>query len=292
MEEVKMTAEEEVLAQNGQNANVFDADQVVLSLSGGMDSTCLLMHWLAQGKKVYAYSFDYGQRHKIELKKVKKNIKYLQGLGMNGLTHEVIDLKSCFSTSASSLRGYEDIPHGNYDDENMKSTVVENRNIIFSAILYGKALSLANRTKKNVIISLGLHSGDHAIYPDCRPESQKMAAELFKISNWGSERVDYEAPFNDIDKSEVLAEGIKAMQNMCMTRAQIKKVLKNTHTCYDPDEQGRSCGKCGSCTERIEAFAKVGLFMDPVEYQDEEYAKNLYAEKFMQFHPDAKKVKF
>lgn len=289
MEEVKMTAENKVLAQNGQK--VFDADQIVLSLSGGMDSTCLLMYWLAQGKSVHAYSFDYGQRHKIELKKVKKNIKYLQGLGMK-VDHAVINLRSCFSTSASSLRGYEDIPHGNYDDDNMKSTVVENRNIIFSAIVYGKALSLANRTQKNVIISLGLHSGDHAIYPDCRPESQKMAAELFKISNWGSERVDYETPFNDIDKGGVLARGIEAMQKMNMTRAQIKKVLKNTHTCYDPDDQGRSCGKCGSCTERIEAFAKVGLFMDPVEYQDEEYAKNLYAEKFMQFHPDAKKVKF
>lgn len=241
--------------------------KVIISLSGGLDSTCLLMYLLSENCEVKSYSFDYGQKHDIELKKVKKNIKFLQSKGLP-VTHQVINLKDVFSDSASSLhRGGENIPHGHYADENMKSTVVENRNVIFSAIIYGKALSWANKTQDDVIITQGLHSGDHAIYPDCRPESQEMARELYKISNWGSERVDFIAPFINIDKSEVLKIGLDAMKKLEFSKSEVKKVLKNTHTCYDPDEKGRSCGKCGSCTERLEAFEKNGM-KDPIKYQE------------------------
>lgn len=241
--------------------------KVIISLSGGLDSTCLLMYLLSENCEVRSYSFDYGQKHDIELKKVKKNIKFLQSKGLP-VTHQVINLKDVFSDSASSLhQGGENIPHGHYADENMKSTVVENRNVIFSAIIYGKALSWANKTQDDVVITQGLHSGDHAIYPDCRPESQEMARELYKISNWGSERVDFIAPFINIDKSEVLKIGLEAMKKLEFSKSDIKKVLKNTHTCYDPDEKGRSCGKCGSCTERLEAFEKNGM-KDPVPYQE------------------------
>lgn len=253
----------------------FTANKVCLSLSGGLDSTMLLMYWLAQGKEVRAYSFDYGQKHKIELKKLKKNIKYLQGMSLP-ITHQVINLKDVFSDSASALhQGGDDIPHGNYADDNMKSTVVENRNVIFSAIIYGKALGWANHTGENVIISLGVHAGDHTIYPDCRPESVQAAQELFRISNWGSERVDYEAPFIDMDKGDVLKAGIDAMKQLGIKSP--KYILKNTHTCYDPDEHGDSCGLCGSCTERLEAFAKVG-YIDPAKYSDPEAAFIKYNE--------------
>lgn len=241
--------------------------KAIISLSGGLDSTCLLMWLLSNDYEVKSYSFDYGQKHDIELKKVKKNIKFLQSKGLP-VTHQVINLKDVFSDSASSLhQGGENIPHGHYADENMKSTVVENRNVIFSAIIYGKALSWANKTQDDVVITQGLHSGDHAIYPDCRPESQEMARELYKISNWGSERVDFIAPFINIDKSEVLKEGLEAMKKLEFSKSEVKKVLKNTHTCYDPDEKGRSCGKCGSCTERLEAFEKNGM-KDPIKYQE------------------------
>ena len=221
-------------------AENFSVNRAVISLSGGLDSTCLLLQLLSEGKEVRAYSFDYGQKHNIELKKVKKNIKFLQSKGLP-VTHQVINLRDCFSDSASSLhQGGEAIPHGHYADENMKSTVVENRNVIFSAIIYGKALGWANKTKENVVITQGLHAGDHAIYPDCRPESQEMARELYKISNWGSERVDFIAPFINIDKGDVLARGLEAMDKMGFTKSEKNRVLRNTHTCYDPNEKGES----------------------------------------------------
>ena len=244
----------------------MESKKAVISLSGGLDSTCLLMHLLANGyDEIRAYSFDYGQKHSVELKKVKKNIKFLQRKGYN-IEHQVINVRDVFSDSASSLhRGGEAIPKGHYEDETMKSTVVENRNIIFSAIVYGKALGWANKTGDSVVITLGIHAGDHCIYPDCRPESHEAAKHLFKISNWNSEAVDYIAPFEYIDKGEVLRRGVVAMKSLGFTKANIKSVLKNTHTCYTPDEKGRSCGECGSCRERLEAFEKNGM-EDPLEY--------------------------
>lgn len=245
----------------------FVADQVVLSLSGGLDSTMLAMYYLSQGKKVLGISFKYGQKHAVELKKVQKNVRFLQKLGLP-IEHHIVDLSSVFALSNSSLKsGNAAIPEGHYADDNMKSTVVENRNVIFSAIVYSMALGLANRTEQNVIISQGVHAGDHTIYPDCRPESIEAARELYRISNWGSERVNFETPFVNLTKGEVLAAGIVAMETMAFKKAAIKRVLANTHTCYNPDEQGRACGKCGSCTERLEAFASVGM-EDPVEYQE------------------------
>lgn len=239
--------------------------KAVISLSGGLDSTCLLLELLAQGYEVRAYGFDYGQKHSIELEKVKRNIEFLQSLGYK-VTHQIINLRDCFSDSASSLHeGGNKIPEGDYRDETMKSTVVENRNVIFSSIIYGKALGWANKTQDNVLISLGIHAGDHAIYPDCRPESQELARVLFRISNWGSERVDYEAPFIHCDKAEVLRRGLEAMKAMGFSHEQRMFVLGNTHSCYAPDEKGRSCGKCGTCVERLEAFEKNGI-KDPIEY--------------------------
>lgn len=245
--------------------------KAVISLSGGLDSTCLLLELLSKGYEVRAYGFNYGQKHSIELEKVKKNIEFLRREGFM-VTHQVIDLRDAFSDSASSLHeGGDKIPEGDYRDESMKSTVVENRNIIFSSIIYGKALAWANRTEDNVLISLGIHGGDHAIYPDCRPESQELARVLFRISNWGSERVEYEAPFVHIDKAEVLKRGLEAMKAMGFDAEQRMFILKNTHSCYTPDEKGRACGKCGTCVERLEAFTKNNL-KDPVEYVPENNA--------------------
>lgn len=223
--------------------------KAILSLSGGLDSTCLLMYLLAHDYEVKAYSFQYGQKHQVELEKVKRNIEFLQGKRFK-LSHQIIDLRDCFSDSNSSLHvGGEPIPEGHYASENMKSTVIENRNVIFSAIIYGKALSWANKTESNVDVFLGLHSGDHCCYPDTSEESRIACEHAFKVSNWGSGRVGYEAPFNHMDKGGVLAEGLHAMTILGFNDYEINLVLGNTHTCYNPDPEGRSCGRCGSCIE-------------------------------------------
>lgn len=241
------------------------SNKVVISMSGGLDSTCLALHMLSQGKEVKAYAFDYGQKHNIELNRVKSCVRFLSRKGLP-ISLQVINLRDVFSDSQSSLTGNGDIPEGHYEDSNMKSTVVENRNVIFSSIIYGKALSWSKQTNSNVEITLGIHAGDHTIYPDCTPESQEMARELFKISNWGSEKIDYVAPFVNSTKGEVLQAGIRAMESMEFSSKDIKYVLGHTHTCYSPNENGESCGKCGSCTERLEAFEFCGM-KDPVKYQ-------------------------
>lgn len=246
----------------------YKKNKAVISMSGGLDSTCLALNLLARGYEVHAYAFWYGQKHKVELEKLRKNIEYLQSLNLPIILN-VIDLRTVFNESNSSLYGTGengDIPRADYDKETMKSTVVENRNVIFSSIIYGKALSWANREKDNVTITLGIHGGDHALYPDCTEESQKAAAYLFKISNWGSERVDYDAPFVNMSKTEVLKCGVDSMKKLGFGDTNIKTILLNTHSCYDPDEDGRSCGECGTCKERIDAFEQNGM-VDPITYR-------------------------
>lgn len=238
--------------------------KAIVSLSGGLDSTCLLLHLLSQGYEVRCYSFDYGQKHRIELEKVLKNIIYIKAYKLP-ISHQTINLVDCFSDSVSTLHSnsQDTIPEGHYEEESMKSTVIENRNIIFASILYGKALAWAKQTQDDVIISLGIHSGDHAIYPDTTVES-RLAAELcFKISNWDSNKVSYQTPFINMSKTEVLTEGLYSMNELDLDS---DIILKNTHTCYAPNEAGLSCGKCGSCVERLEAFKNLDL-VDPIQYQ-------------------------
>lgn len=115
----------------------------------------------------------------------------------------------------------------------------------------------------------GMGSGvlvSNSIYPDCCEESRIACEHAFKVSNWGSERVGYEAPFNHMDKGGVLAEGLRAMTILGFNDSEINFVLSNTHTCYNPDLEGRSCGKCGACTERREAF-QSNRIIDPITYQ-------------------------
>lgn len=140
--------------------------KAIISLSGGLDSTMLLIKLLNEGYEIKSYSFDYGQKHDIELVKVKKNIEFLQSKGLP-VEHQILNVRDCFSDSASSLhKNGEDIPKGDYNVENQKSTVIENRNIIFSSIIYGKALAWSKKTDSDVVISLGIHSGDHCFTKD------------------------------------------------------------------------------------------------------------------------------
>lgn len=242
----------------------FFNKQAVVSYSGGMDSACLILLLLADGYKVNAYGFDYGQAHSVELERARENIMYLQGLGLP-VQHQIINIRDAFTGDTSTLVQHTKSPEGDYREESMKSTAVNNRNVIFSSIIFAKALSLAKRDKTRVLISLGVHAGDHSIYPDCKPESINMARELFRISNWDSELVDYDAPFVNVDKGTVLKLGIQSMKDLGLTRDDQNYILAHTISCYNATSDGKSCGKCGTCTERLEAFEQNGI-KDPAPY--------------------------
>ena len=236
----------------------------VMALSGGMDSTSLLLRLIREGNSVYTIGFNYGQKHIVELERAEQNIAYLEKNGYK-VIHKVVDLSSLMSMFSGSLTSKEEIPTGHYEEEQMKSTVVPNRNAIFSSIIYGYALSLSNELGTNVSISLGVHSGDHAIYPDCRPEFYKILNHAFEIGNWDAENVSLELPYIDGDKESILQDAIVSCDVM---KLDFDTIFANTNTSYDPDELGRSSGKTGSDIERILAFHAIGR-KDPVEYQDE-----------------------
>ena len=238
--------------------------RAVMAFSGGMDSTGLLVHLLARGYKVSTLSYDYGQKHVIELERAKANIEYLATNGFD-VEHRIVDLKSAMSIFHSALTNSEiEIPEGHYEEEQMKATVVPNRNAIFASILYGYALSISTKENIDVSIALGVHSGDHAIYPDCRPEFYDSIGESFALGNWDSERVSFNLPYIDGDKVTILRDALISCQKLGLD---FDTVFANTNTSYNPDKQGRASGKSGADVERILAFHEIGR-RDPVEYVD------------------------
>ena len=233
-----------------------------MSLSGGMDSTSVLIRLINEGYKIDCLSFNYGQKHVIEIEKAIENIAYLSRKGYQ-IKHQIIDLTSAMSIFHSSLTDEEIIvPEGHYEETQMKSTVVPNRNAIFSSIIYGYALSILAKEDVNVKIALGVHSGDHAIYPDCRPEFYQSLETSFRLGNWDSERVDFYLPYVNGDKVTILNDAMKSCQELGID---FDTIFSNTITSYNPDNEGRSSGKSGSDIERILAFNKVGR-RDPIEY--------------------------
>lgn len=240
------------------------AKKVVISLSGGMDSTGLLMHLLARDCEIFGISFNYGQKHILELERLQANIDYLRDNDIH-IHHDIIDLSILGKLYSSALTDPDwKVPEGHYEQENMKQTVVPNRNAIFASIAYGYALSIATKNNEQVSIALGVHSGDHAIYPDCRPEFYEAIHNAFAVGNWDSEKVDLYLPYLSGDKYTILKD---AQQAISKVNLNFDMVFKNTNTSYDPDKFGRASGKTGADVERIEAFVKLGR-KDPVEYQE------------------------
>ena len=236
-----------------------------ISLSGGIDSTSLLLHLAKRKYKIFALGINYGQKHNLEIKKSSKNISYLKSKGLD-ITHEIIDLTDCSNLLSSSLTNKnKNVPEGFYEEKNMISTVVPNRNSIFISILYGWALSISKNYNKEITISLGVHSGDHAIYPDCRIEFYEKIMESFKIGNWDSDKISLYLPYINFNKKEILKD---ALTSTDFLNLDFNSIFKNTITSYAPDENGISNGKTGSDIERILAFDKLGL-EDPIEYQNE-----------------------
>ena len=238
--------------------------QAVLSLSGGMDSSTVLLHLLAEGYEVTALSFDYGQKHNVELERAAELIEYLDKNG-HPVKYQRITLQGLVSLLNSNLvQGGDDVPEGHYEEENMKDTVVPNRNKMFSSIIQAVALSVANAKDCPVAIAMGIHAGDHAIYPDCRQEFRDADYKAFCEGNWEASRVSYYTPYLNGDKFDILKDG-----EVCCKKLGIDfdEVYKRTNTSYKPTAEGLSDYKSASSVERIEAFLKLGR-KDPVEYID------------------------
>jgi 7-cyano-7-deazaguanine synthase len=264
---------------------------VVVSLSGGMDSSTLLLRCLKEYDTVTAISFDYGQKHSVELQKAQSLVNYLNGnvekteqdqLGTitvvgknyNEIMYRQIQLNGLVDLLDSALvTGGEDVPEGHYAEDNMKATVVPNRNKIFASITQAVALSVANRTGETCDIAMGIHAGDHAIYPDCRQEFRDADDAAFRIGNWDAERVGYFTPYLEGDKFTILQDGEVLCGELGLD---FDEVYKRTNTSYKPiyycqgDEFGEwySDYKSASSVERVEAFIKLGR-KDPAPYADE-----------------------
>ena len=249
----------------------------VLSLSGGMDSSTLLLHLLANDYRVVALSFDYGQKHKVELERATSLVEYINKTCpksescFNGckVKHQIIKLDGLSQLLNSSLvEGGTDVPEGHYAEENMKATVVPNRNKIFASIIQAVALSIAEQNNAECTIAMGIHAGDHSIYPDCRQEFRDADFEAFKLGNWGSEKVTISTPFLEVDKFDILKHGLECCEQLGLD---FDEVYKRTNTSYKPiniNNTWYSDYKSAASVERIEAFIKLGR-PDPVAYADE-----------------------
>ncbi|SBS31504.1 7-cyano-7-deazaguanine synthase [Marinomonas aquimarina] len=217
------------------------SNKAVVVYSGGMDSYTVLHTALAEGKEVYALSFNYGQRHSKELDVAAAVC------AKHGIPHKIVDISAINDLMAgSSLTSDIEIPEGHYAEDSMKNTVVPNRNMVLLSMAIAYAVSLEAPE-----VYYGAHSGDHHIYPDCRPEFVHAMNAVSKIANY--EPVEIVTPFLNSSKGEILAAGLAMNLD-----------YGNTWTCYNGREH--ACGKCGACNERLEAFAEQGI-TDPLTYE-------------------------
>jgi 7-cyano-7-deazaguanine synthase len=215
--------------------------KVVVIFSGGMDSFTVLNQVARQGYEIFALSFNYGQRHSKELDYARKACQQL------GIKHKIVDISAINELiGGSALTSDIAVPEGHYAEASMQSTVVPNRNMILLSLAVGYAVSVgANQAY------YGAHSGDHAIYPDCRPEFVARMNEVCAIANY--EAVEIVTPFLFNSKIEILKAGLDMELDYALT-----------WTCYNGRDL--ACGKCGACQERLEAFAENGI-TDPLEYE-------------------------
>ena len=210
---------------------------VLVVYSGGLDSYTLLNKALDKFEGVEAITFDYGQKHSKEITFASKVCSE------NAIAHEVVNLDLEKILSGSALVGASEIPEGNYDKEKMKQTVVPNRNMIMISV----AASLAIKNKCEYLW-YAAHSGDHEIYPDCRPEFIQKLGDVLSICDY--HEIKFEAPFMNLSKQQIVAEGLKMNLD-----------YKNTWTCYAGGE--KPCMKCSACLERMSAF-KANNAIDPL----------------------------
>lgn len=216
-------------------------EKAVVIYSGGMDSFTVLNKAVFEGLEVYALTFDYGQKH-------VKEVDFARNVcGAMGIPHKIIDITAINELiSGSSLTSNIEVPEGHYADENMKSTVVPNRNMILLSLAVGYATSI-----KASKVFFGAHGGDHHVYPDCRPDFVKKMNEVCAVANY--DFVEVVTPYLTSNKTEILRDGLKMNLDYSLT-----------WTCYNGRE--KACGRCGSCVERLEAFEE-NQAKDPLAYE-------------------------
>jgi len=218
--------------------------KTIIIYSGGLDSSVLLYHLRDAGHDLHALSIDYGQRHRCELDRAAA---ICAGLGIPNPTADLSAIQPLLA--GSSLTSPEiEVAEGHYTEESMKSTVVPNRNMIFLSIATGHALSI-----KAGQIAYAAHSGDHAIYPDCRNEFADAMATAIHLADW--EQVELIRPFVDWTKADIVRRG-----------AELDVPFAQTWSCYKGGDL--HCGVCGTCIERREAFDLAGI-EDPTPYADD-----------------------
>lgn len=213
-------------------------------ISGGLDSITLAHQLKSEGYDLFLLAVDYGQRHKKELEFARRCAQCLSA------RFETIDLSGVGRLlRGSSLTDDIEVPEGHYAAANMAVTVVANRNAIMLAIAYGVAVA-----EQADVVAAGFHTGDHAIYPDCRPEFVRTFDAMERVATEGYARPTLRlyAPFVRVDKSDIVRIG---------TRLGVP--FEDTWSCYKGLE--RHCGRCGTCVERKEAFALAGV-PDPTLY--------------------------
>lgn len=213
----------------------------VVVYSGGMDSYTVLHRVLRETPDVHALSFDYGQRHSRELDVARRVCLRL------GIEHQIVDITAIHGLIDNSALtdASRAMPDGDYAEDNLVSTVVPNRNMILLSLAIAKAVNVgASR------VAYGAHGGDHVLYPDCRPAFVEAMNQVAAIANFSP--VEIHAPYLRANKREILADGLAMGLD-----------YGDTWTCY----QGRelACGRCGSCRERLDAFAALGV-ADPLGY--------------------------
>ena len=213
--------------------------KAVVLLSGGVDSTTLLYDVLKQ-YEVYPISFHYGQRHDREVEAAAETCDRLH------LLHKIFGIERFGGLAPSALTEKGEIPHGHYEEETMKLTVVPNRNMVLISLAVAYAIGIGAKD-----VFYGAHGGDHAIYPDCRDVFVDAMQKAVRLCDWSE--VVLHAPYLYFDKADIVKRGIELGVDYSLT-----------WTCYE----GRrfACGECSSCVERLEAFEKNGI-TDPIKYE-------------------------
>lgn len=231
--------------------NQSQSGKAVILVSGGLDSATAMAIARDQGFELYAISFDYGQRHKYE---IQASRKVCEAMGVNKHITFQLDLRAF---GGSALTAEIDVPKDRVEAEmeaDIPVTYVPARNTIFLSVAMGWAETLGIQD-----IFLGVNAVDYSGYPDCRPEFieafEKLANLATKAGVEGKSHWKIHTPLISMTKKEIIEKGLSLGVDYGLT-----------HSCYDPDEKGRSCGRCDSCKLRLKGFEEAGT-TDPAQYQ-------------------------